>query len=334
MNEEVNNTDPRKDNIRLFRRIFNMTQKAFLEYFMKNSDGKLAMSVATFSNLESKGGARITEIVDAVCGKLALDRDVFALDSQSFAEKVDTYVSEHKEIGIAYGYDSTKGNIDTLVNRLTDYFAGEMLEGRLHRRDQIPSDREIAKMLGVGRSAVREALKVLDVMGMIDIRFGQGTYLTTSESNFFTIPLSWSMFLDGEQIDSILEIRGILEQKSAELAACCSDEVKLSRLSDIYFKMQSDYENKDLTKILDDDIEFHSSIAECSGNQIIYSMLQTIRNLMKRISGTGMVDKNQVYDIFAEHRKIYGAIILHDKELAVEAMKDHLEKSSDRYQYS
>ena len=53
------------------------------------------------------------------------------------------------------------------------YFADEMLEGRLKRGDQIESDRELARKLGVGRSAVRESLKVLDVLGMIDIRLGK-----------------------------------------------------------------------------------------------------------------------------------------------------------------
>ena len=124
-----------------------------------------------------------------------------------------------------------------MVNRLTMYFADEILEGRLKRGDQIESDRELAKKLNVGRSAVREALKVLDVLGMIDIRLGQGTYITSRETNFFSVPLSWSLFLDGTQVRA--SFRFVERWNSAvQLASQCEDKNKLDKLTDIYYRMQ------------------------------------------------------------------------------------------------
>ncbi|MFR4625502.1 MAG: FadR/GntR family transcriptional regulator [Dorea formicigenerans] len=70
------------------------------------------------------------------------------------------------------------------------YFAEQMFDKSLKKGDKIESDRVLATKLGVGRSAVREALKVLDVLGMIDILLGQGTYISGNEANFFVIPLS------------------------------------------------------------------------------------------------------------------------------------------------
>lgn len=329
----------KKDNIRQVRRTLKMTQKEFLEYFLMKENGKTAMSVATLANLESKGGDRLNEVISAVSGRLQLDSMMFSLEPQEFLQNLETCLNSHQADEDLFYKSEKKGNISQLVNRLTMYFADEILEGRLKRGDQIESDRELAKKLNVGRSAVREALKVLDVLGMIDIRLGQGTYITSRETNFFSVPLSWSLFLDGAQVKSILQVRGALELRAVQLAAQCEDKNKLDKLTDIYYRMQKTFqESKDtdnlqhaLQETLNADIEFHTCIAECSGNPIILSMLTTIRNFLKRVSGTGMVDAEQLQAVVEEHQKLYGAIISGNVDAATQTMMKHLAASMARY---
>lgn len=329
----------KKDNIRQVRRTLKMTQKEFLEYFLMKENGKTAMSVATLSNLESKGGDRLNEVISAVSGRLQLDSMMFSLEPQEFLQNLETCLNSHQADEDLFYKSEKKGNISQLVNRLTMYFADEILEGRLKRGDQIESDRELAKKLNVGRSAVREALKVLDVLGMIDIRLGQGTYITSRETNFFSVPLSWSLFLDGTQVKSILQVRGALELRAVQLAAQCEDKNKLDKLTDIYYRMQKTFqESKDtdnlqhaLQETLNADIEFHTCIAECSGNPIILSMLTTIRNFLKRVSGTGMVDAEQLQAVVEEHQKLYGAIISGNVDAATQTLMKHLAASMARY---
>lgn len=329
----------KKDNIRQVRRTLKMTQKEFLEYFLMKENGKTAMSVATLSNLESKGGDRLNEVISAVSSRLQLDSMMFSLEPQEFLQNLETCLNSHQADEDLFYKSEKKGNISQLVNRLTMYFADEILEGRLKRGDQIESDRELAKKLNVGRSAVREALKVLDVLGMIDIRLGQGTYITSRETNFFSVPLSWSLFLDGTQVKSILQVRGALELRAVQLAAQCEDKNKLDKLTDIYYRMQKTFqESKDtdnlqhaLQETLNADIEFHTCIAECSGNPIILSMLTTIRNFLKRVSGTGMVDAEQLQAVVEEHQKLYGAIISGNVDAATQTMMKHLAASMARY---
>ena len=329
----------KKDNIRQVRRTLKMTQKEFLEYFLMKENGKTAMSVATLSNLESKGGDRLNEVISAVSGRLQLDSMMFSLEPQEFLQNLETCLNSHQADEDLFYKSEKKGNISQLVNRLTMYFADEILEGRLKRGDQIESDRELAKKLNVGRSAVREALKVLDVLGMIDIRLGQGTYITSRETNFFSVPLSWSLFLDGTQVKSILQVRGALELRAVQLAFQCEDKNKLDKLTDIYYRMQKTFqESKDtdnlqhaLQETLNADIEFHTCIAECSGNPIILSMLTTIRNFLKRVSGTGMVDSEQLQAVVEEHQKLYGAIISGNVDAATQTMMKHLAASMARY---
>lgn len=329
----------KKDNIRQVRRTLKMTQKEFLEYFLMKENGKTAMCVATLSNLESKGGDRLNEVISAVSGRLQLDSMMFSLEPQEFLQNLETCLNSHQADEDLFYKSEKKGNISQLVNRLTMYFADEILEGRLKRGDQIESDRELAKKLNVGRSAVREALKVLDVLGMIDIRLGQGTYITSRETNFFSVPLSWSLFLDGTQVKSILQVRGALELRAVQLATQCEDKNKLDKLTDIYYRMQKTFqESKDtdnlqhaLQETLNADIEFHTCIAECSGNPIILSMLTTIRNFLKRVSGTGMVDSEQLQAVVEEHQKLYGAIISGNVDAATQTMMKHLAASMARY---
>ena len=147
----------KRNNIRTLRRSLKMTQKEFIDYFLCKRDDKPLMSIATLSNLESKGGERVNEVVSSVCAKLQIDTMLFSLNPDEFMKEIEKYLAEHKENEELLRGIEKKGSISKLVNRLTMYFADEMLEGRLKRGDQIESDRELARKLGVGRSAVRES---------------------------------------------------------------------------------------------------------------------------------------------------------------------------------
>lgn len=323
----------KKDNLRLLRRHLGLSQKEFIERFLSDENGKPTMSVATYSNLESKGGARVAEVVLAVSGKLAVDSMIFSMEPEEFAEKIGVLLPSEESQEKIHETEHKKRNIDQLLNRLTMYFAEQMFEKKLKKGDKIESERELAARMGVGRSAVREALKVLDVMGMIDIFPGQGTYISSKAENFFIIPLSWSLFLNGSQVGQILVVRNLLEVKAAELAADCREEERLARLYDTFHSLHSTYVQRDYKEFLEEDLKFHLCIAECSGNDVIYSMIQTIRNLMKHVSGTGMVDETQMNDIYSEHQKIYGLILAHDGKGAAAAMQEHLEKAAQRYNF-
>lgn len=323
----------KKDNLRLLRRALRMTQKEFIARFLSTPDGKPGMSIATLSNMESKDGPRLNEVIISVSESLGIDSMLFSMPPEEFAEKIHILLPDDTGKDASGKGGGKKGNISQLLNRLTMYFAEQLFAKKLHKGDKIESDRVLAAKLGVGRSAIREALKVLDVMGMIDIRPGQGTYISNNEANFFIIPLSWSLFLNGNQVDSILEVRNLLEIRAASLAAECKDRECLDKLYDISHRIHTAYVERDYKEFLNGDLEFHICIAECSGNQVIYSMIQTISNLMRHVSGSGMVDEKQLQEIYEEHQKIYGLILAKDAQGAGKAMEEHLKKSLVRYNY-
>lgn len=333
MSGEERNPAYKKDNMRLLRRHLGLTQKEFIDRFFTDENGKPSMSIATYSNLESKGGARINEAILEIARRLAADSMIFSMAPEEFAAKIDMLLPNSVDEEIIRISAMKKGNIDQLLGRLTMYFAEQIFQKKLKKGDKIESDRVLAAKLDVGRSAIREALKVLDVMGMIDICPGQGSYISSREENFFVIPLSWSLFLSGGQVEEILTVRNLLEVKASELAAGCKSEDSLVKLHDTFHRLHSTYIQKDYKGFLEEDLKFHLCIAECSENSVIYSMIQTIRSLMKHVSGTGMVDEVQLNEIYEEHQRIYGLIIARDGRGAADAMQVHLEKAALRYRF-
>lgn len=332
--EEVKwNSTYKKDNIRLLRRHLSLTQKEFIQQYLTPEDGRPSMCVATFSNLESKGGSRLNEVTQTVAEKLQIDPTLFCLTPEKFADRLNSVLPNTKDTADISQPAAKAGNIDRLLYRLTMYFSEQLFDKRLKKGDKVESDRILAEKLGVGRSAIREALKVLDVLGMIDIRPGQGTFISNDEADFFIIPLSWSLFLNGGQIENILMVRNILEKKAAELTAEAGGEDCMEKLHGVSNRIHEAYLSQNFQDFLNCDMEFHLCIASGSGNSVIYSMIQTIGNLMKHISGTGMADQQQLQEIYEEHRLIYGAILSRDAIAAGKFMEEHLQKSMKRYNY-
>lgn len=323
----------KKDNLKFLRTHLRMTQTEFIRHFLTDENGKAAMSVASLSGLESRGGKKINDIILKISENLGMESIAFSLPPKQFAQRIDMLLPCSKDFSEIKKRGARKGDISQLLYRMTMYFAEQIFDEKLKKGDKVESDRVLAAKLNVGRSAVREALKVLDIMGMLDIRPGQGTYIRNDERNFFVVPLSWSLFLNGGQADDIIIIRNLLEVKAAELAAVCASQESIMKLHQISHQIHQAYREKNYKEFLEVDLQFHGWIAKASGNEVIYSMIQTIRSLMKRISGSGIVDEEQLKEIYEEHQKITGFILTGDGEKAAMAMEEHLVKSAKRYNY-
>ncbi|MEE3420070.1 MAG: FadR/GntR family transcriptional regulator [Lachnospiraceae bacterium] len=292
------------------------------------------MSNASLSNIESKGKGSSKQLVENICTKMSIEPSVFAKDPGDFLDELPDMIRDHSSDSEEPVQKTKKKQINYMVDRLTRYFADQMLSGRLKKGDQIPNDRELAATMGVGRTTIREALKVLDIMGMIDIRPGQGTFITGQENDFFMIPISWSLFMNASQIDQILEVRDTLEEKAASLAALHRVPQKMARLEAIMKEMSSAHEAGDLSVFSDTDTRFHAAIADLSENDIIYALGQTISNLIHQVSGTGLTTPAQMEESYLEHQRIYETIRIGDTAEARAAMHDHLQRAHHRYNYS
>lgn len=325
----------KRNNLMTLRRYLQLTQREFIQQYFVDEDGRNEISLSTLSNLETKGGIRLDDVLSRISQQLNFDAGAFQMSTDKFMSNLVILVPRDmsNKNGLEDTITSKNTNVNVLLNRLTNYFADEVFSGRLSPGDKIESDRNLAEMFEVGRSAIREALKVLDVLGLIEIRPGQGSFLCNDGSNFFMIPLSWSLFLNTGQIENILDLRYSIEVTAAGMAAFFAQGKNLDELNNIFFKMYAAFHEQDCNMFLELDMEFHLAISKCSENDVIHQLIRTIINFMRNVSSSGMANMEQLQSIYDEHQKIYGFIIAHDREGAENAMKEHLQASRKRYNF-
>ncbi len=326
-----------KDNILGLRRRLKLSQGEFIKRFLSDENGKPVISVSKFSNFEKHGTGDPQQLAKLIAATMSMDAGLFSMDPDLFAKNIDLLIESHiddnrndfKSIGELIHREN---NVKTLVRVISDFLSDGILSGEMRPGDKLPSDRNLSEMFGVGRTSVREALKVLSVLGLIDILPGQGTFIAADSSNFFITPLSWNFLMGEPNVNHIIDVRNVLEIESAKLATRHANKKDLENLSLIFERSSKAYLDGDLQNYLDLDLDFHLAIAQCSQNPIIQSLLLTSRKLIRYISKSGMVNLMQLKDIFDEHSLIYNAIISSDPIEASKKMAWHLEKSKDRYQ--
>lgn len=211
---------------------------------------------------------------------------------------------------------------EEIVLQIRDMIA----QGDLKPGDRIPSERELAAMLGVSRPSVREAIMVLDAMGLVEARQGGGTYVRSLTEASLSDPLSQMVEADPRLLPALVEVRKGLESWSAYLAAQRADAQDLALLGELIDKM---------TRLAgkgawdsDLDARFHYAIAAATHNTIQVHVLNTIHNLFYASLRMSLVDFNEregdAGQLHRQHETIFQAIVAGDPEQARTAMLDHL----------
>ena len=324
------------ENLLTLRRRLKLSQKEFIETYLSDGEGKPLVSVPTLSNIENGYTVRIEHLSAQVAKKLKVDPPVFLTDPDEFARNIDFFFENALKTGRNFSadgagqYRKTSG-VEALVETISDYLMDAILRGELRPGSKLPSDRNLSAQFGVGRSALREALKSLSTLGIITILPGHGTFIATDSASLFHLPLSWTFLIGDNRINHLLGIRNVLEAESARLAAAMPEEPALNDLAEIYRKMTIAFEKADFKDFLDLDINFHLAIAVCSRNPLIHDLLAISRKMLSYISRTGMVTLEELQAIFDEHSAIYKAITGRDPARAKEAMETHLERARKRY---
>ena len=207
----------------------------------------------------------------------------------------------------------------TLVDGLKDMISG----GVLHPGSRLPPERELAKQFGVNRASIRQALKALDVMGVVHQRVGDGTYLTQDASTTLSAPLEFLILVDGITFQELLETRLIVEPELAARAAQRATEQDLADLE----RAMKDVEGAmadgaaDLVKR---DLVFYEIIWRASGNRICERIFASIhRSVSQGLALTTMLrDSDMPLNC---HRDIFEAIRKRDEDGARRAMREHLQ---------
>lgn len=198
-----------------------------------------------------------------------------------------------------------------------------IVSGEVGPGSRLPPEKDLSEKLGLSRNSLREAVKALEVIRVLDVRRGDGTYVTSLQPDLLLEAMSF--VVDLHQNDSILEIlavRRLLEPRAVALAAHAITDAQLAELTDMIDGVQGDTQ---IDQLVAHDVQFHGRIAESTGNAYLASLLeslsgQTVRaRVWRGITEGGSVDRT-----IDEHRRILDALRARDAELAEALMLAHV----------
>jgi GntR family transcriptional regulator, transcriptional repressor for pyruvate dehydrogenase complex len=210
----------------------------------------------------------------------------------------------------------------TLTVDICRKMVSHLMRGHWREGEKIPPERELGKKLGVGRASLREALKALEIMGLIETRLGDGTYVC-KRSEFFSRPLLWAIVSGSEaQTRELVEARMLIEVELAGLAAERATAASMKRLSEELDRMEKMMDNP--KAFVQADVNFHLVIGHAASNVILMNALQLIRNLLQQWILSAVAIEGVSAKACAQHKRILLAIKNHDTAAARKAMQNHL----------
>ena len=205
-------------------------------------------------------------------------------------------------------------------------------EGHLQPGDRLPSERELAVQLDVSRASVREALSALEMMGLLEIRSGEGTFIKKINLDSVVTPLTWVLSMEKDTVLELLEVRKMIEGQAVALAATRAKSENLRELEEALKLMYEDLQTGQLGE--DADHRFHYAIAKASQNKILLRLMNAISDTMHQ---TLKASRIRLYEgqgaperLYQEHSIVLDAIQQQNPEQARRIMLDHLAGVEDK----
>jgi len=210
-----------------------------------------------------------------------------------------------------------------LYEQIVAQIEKRILDGELNPGDKLPPERELCKQFGVSRTAVREAMNVLSLKGLIIVSPGKGTFVTDSISSATRDSIDLLLKQSNAHgIKDLVEIREILEPEIAALAAIRSTDDDIEALREACDAMDLALDNPDA--FIEADLDFHLTLAKGTNNSLISLLLNPLIDLLREhrvraASVDGGLHRGQPF-----HKTIYDAVVNRDAEKARQTMSEHL----------
>ncbi len=218
---------------------------------------------------------------------------------------------------------------DSVPVQIVNYFLDAIASGELHNEEQIPPERALCEKLGVGRSTLREALRILEMMGVVEKR-SDGTYIHLQSKNIIKEAIAIDFAVGVTNYSELIELRNFLEVESIVNAAKNRTEEDLVILKDLCGKMKDSL--TDVQRYAEYSTEFHFAIARSTQNEFFAEIFEAIRLLMYDYQKNNMQTEGEIYKSYSDHLELLEAIREQDPEKAEDLMRRHLDYTKDLYE--
>jgi GntR family transcriptional regulator, transcriptional repressor for pyruvate dehydrogenase complex len=217
----------------------------------------------------------------------------------------------------------------SISEEITKQIMDLISSGALKLGQRLPSERELCQHFGASRSSLREALRCLSIVGVLNARVGEGTSVAADGGKFLRKIMEWKLVTEKHDIEKLLEVRIALEGLSAACTAVQGTEEDIDGLRKLIAKMGASLKDEKAFAALD--LEFHVTLANLSGNNLLADLISLIRSQLAKALHKVLHIRNALPLSHEEHTAIFKAIERHDPVAAREAMHVHLKAHLQRY---
>lgn len=210
-----------------------------------------------------------------------------------------------------------------VARKLVEY----LLSGAVEPGTRMPSERKLAEAFGVGRSAMREAIKALSLIGLVEVRQGDGTYLRKADSALLPDVIEWGLLLGERRTMDLVEARQEIEIILAGLAARRRTQQDIEDLTRLLGRME---QATTVTSFVDVDVQFHMRLAEAAGNLALRDIHASIQALLRTWISRVLSAPGSRMPSYLEHVPILDAVVAGDPAAAQQAMDAHMSSAAGR----
>ncbi len=218
-----------------------------------------------------------------------------------------------------------------IPNRIMEQIKENIFSGELKPGDKLPSERELAKMTGASRASIREAIRALEIIGVIKTVHGGGNFVNDTIEDNLSESLQLLYSLSGQSYEQIMELRRAVEMETAGLAARKATNEDILALKESFHNIET---ATDPAVAAEYDTRFHYQIAKASKNIFFVNVLRAVDSMMTSFilsARQNIIAGNHRPDITAHHTAILHAIENRNEDAARRAMKEHLAMIEEFY---
>ena len=223
--------------------------------------------------------------------------------------------------------ETTRGKGEELrgAEKVFGYFRDQVLSGALSPGDRLPSERELSLTLGVGRPLLREVMRSLNMLGVLDIRHGKGAFI--ARANFGMLSDFFTFYLAQEQsaLDDVMQARIAIECQAIRLACERATDADISRIETCFTQLTETVDDPELGGR--SDYEFHIAIVEASHSQTLITLYHAISNMLLKSHVERRRTTANAPEIIESPidspRQVFLAIVEGDGDLAHQRLREH-----------
>jgi GntR family transcriptional repressor for pyruvate dehydrogenase complex len=194
---------------------------------------------------------------------------------------------------------------------------------KLHPGDKLPGERELAEMLGVSRSSIRDAIRRLEIVGLVEPRQGAGTLLREISTETLVSPLANVIAHRRQLVSELLDFRKMLEPPLAARAATHASTGEIAGMDEILRRQDRKVRAGELA--VEEDTEFHYRIALASGNSVVLKVVDVLMDVLRETRSRSLQTEGRPQKSMAGHKRVLAAIKRRDAAAAEAAMRQHIQ---------